>query len=690
MISETIVSELYATLTTSESGPWNLRQLAQQYASLLSENELPYWACAITAFIFLCGAALLPAFVRPNQPTQPPSKLSRLNAVLCSHTLFYGLIAAVLLLFRWPYFGLTELNPDESQLLAAATKAIHDPLPWKDVDGTTHGPVLVYSPLLVTLLGLPIGYGSGRLLATLLLALTGCLLHATISKFTHETSARLAVLPYVTVLALLTNPELLNLSTEQLPMCFAAVGCYAVARLSLRRSYSPWGWFASGCILGLLPLTKLQIVPLGLGIALAGCVLLARQSTLPFRQRIIEFLCYFFGGILPLLFTVAFTYGAGLFDDFYHAYWINNLTYTGRSGQPVIERILYALPVVFTDPVFKAFSISILAAILLTAATLIVISPSKKTLALLFLATACSALSIFCVTAAGNRFWHYLHILPLPLSLISGLLLSALLRSMHQMQIHRYLPPAIVGFYFAITLVPIVVLRINHDPKIALYATKAPAVDASSTAVAVLAYAYPGERLAVWGWRPSLFVQTGLVPATRVPHSQREIESVEQFSYYRPRYLADVQKHKPVVFVDAVGPKQFAYVDRSKLGHETFRELAHFVKRFYQQVPSGTPVRIYVRQDRLFERAQLATHGAALTQAVHKTLRQRKPRTAGRYRDLFERVEDLRSDRGQNNPLALIEHSQAAQVLQLMERERLLSPRAARRIFHMGLTIAAD
>ena len=74
-------------------------------------------------------------------------------------------------------------------------------------------------------------------------------------------------------------------------------------------------------------------------------------------------------------------------------------------------------------------------------------------------------------------------------------------------------------------------------------------------------------------------------------------------TYYRQRYLHDLQRTRPAFFVDAVSSSEFLQ-DRQKLGYETWPELARFVnenytKVFEYEVSPGDGTRVYMLKDRL-------------------------------------------------------------------------------------------
>jgi len=86
----------------------------------------------------------------------------------------------------------------------------------------------------------------------------------------------------------------------------------------------------------------------------------------------------------------------------------------------------------------------------------------------------------------------------------------------------------------------------------------------------------PGDPVAIFGWAPEFYVSTGTLPATRdiiPPH----IIGVPMQDYYRHRYLEDLQRHPPKVFVDN-GPQQFRYQDKDAYSLEAFPELHKYVR----------------------------------------------------------------------------------------------------------------
>src|SRR2546429_1875317 len=106
---------------------------------------------------------------------------SRLESRWLSAWLVAPLLALVVLASRLPAISLrSELNPDESQMMAQALRLGIDPVPWRGMDGTTSGPVNTWVLFLAHGLGMPLDYRWVHALAALALAALSVLTYATL------------------------------------------------------------------------------------------------------------------------------------------------------------------------------------------------------------------------------------------------------------------------------------------------------------------------------------------------------------------------------------------------------------------------------------------------------------------------------------------------------------------------------
>ena len=94
-------------------------------------------------------------------------------------------------------------------------------------------------------------------------------------------------------------------------------------------------------------------------------------------------------------------------------------------------------------------------------------------------------------------------------------------------------------------------------------------------------------------------MESGLPQATREAHTEREIRpSPLRDTYFRPRFMADLRRHRPAFFVDAVGSGTFYYSDRAAFAHETYPELRAYVQEHYVLLTDVVYARIYLRKAR--------------------------------------------------------------------------------------------
>jgi hypothetical protein len=128
----------------------------------LDAHPPSYWVIAWTS-LALCG---LSAWL-PKLEAEGPGWRR-----WASHpAVFASLVFLTLCAFRWPsWFEPKELNPDESQIIAGAITLRDNPVFWKSVDGTTHGPLNEYILTAASLVGVPLNYLGARLMAALLIA----------------------------------------------------------------------------------------------------------------------------------------------------------------------------------------------------------------------------------------------------------------------------------------------------------------------------------------------------------------------------------------------------------------------------------------------------------------------------------------------------------------------------------------
>lgn len=498
------------------------------------------------------------------------------------------LLGASLLCFRLPVIGLPyEIHPDESQLLAGAITLRHDPLFWRAIDGGTAGPLDYFAVLPAAYFPGVSAYVAARVIATVLVWGTLVAAAEAVVLLTACSRVRLAALPALLFAAFTSSPEFLPYSTEQVPALLVILAVYTMTRQELRPR--PVNLWLTGLLLGAVPWAKLQAVPLAacLGLFLAGREFIAG------RRR--ETLLLVVGAALP---TVVALLVVAIFDQTEHLvvpYFLQNLLYT-QTGRQSLRTVLAQFgDQAVTNGYLAAWLAGSLAFVLPLLPWLRSAPGRIQRLAAGF--AALLALASACALAPGRPYSHYLHFLAGPLTLLCGVLLAAGWSGA---------PPSpgrdrrMLGWFALCLMVPLLALRLSSRPDPYAYynhVLSQPGPAHQALAAQVRTLTQPGEALGVWGWRSSLYVETGLIQATRQAHTESLLIAGPSQSYYLRTYAEKLAAAPPPVFVDAVGPGNFRFEDRA-VAHELMPFLRQWIAEHYILVSDQDGCRFYVRRDR--------------------------------------------------------------------------------------------
>lgn len=546
-------------------------------------SQIPLCLAALPVATSLVGWALLLLATAWSLRNDPSGKYSGQG-----RWAWWTLLAGVLVLFRWPLIGLPhELYPDESQLLAGALTLRHDPLFWRSVDGNTAGPLDFYALLPAAFFPGVAGYAAARLTAVLLV--WGILIAAgeTLALVAGRTVARVAVLPAVACAALTTSPEFVHYSTELVPGLLLALAVFAMVRQSLQSARG--NLWAAAFFLGAVPFAKLQAAPIAaaLGLVLVGSEIVAGRT-----QHVTLLVG---GALLPTLMFTAMVTVTGQAEQMVIPYFLQNTLYaqTGRQSLGLVLRQLGEQSVTngYHALWLGGSAVFLLGAMLVARKTPGPLRSYGLAAAGLLVVTALVILS------PGRPYHHYLNFLALPVTLLTGVALGLGL----QTQANRPRPALVLGVFLACTLLPQLALRASPRPDpYAYYNTTISARGPAHRELVarIKTFSSAGESLGVWGWRSSLYVETGLYQASRVAHTESLHVAGPWQKFYLRRYYDDLVAARPPVMVDATGPGNFHFESRS-MGLEIYPLLHAWVSSHYSCVGEWDGARLYVRRDRL-------------------------------------------------------------------------------------------
>jgi len=501
------------------------------------------------------------------------------------------LAALTLLSFRWPLLLVQhQLNPDESQLIAGAITLCHDPVFWRSVDGCTAGPVDFY-PLLPAALGDGLGsYVVARLLA--LTVVWGTLVFAgeSLARVGGAALARIVVLPAIAAVAFTTTPDFVFYSTELMPALLIAAAGYVAVKQQL--APSPRRLWLMGALLGSVPWGKLQAIPLA---AVLWLLILEGERQAGRGRAALPPLCL--GGLLPSFACFLLAALTGQLPNLYVPYLLNNVAYMGQPNYTWWDMATGQWANALFDG-YLAYWLAGSAVCLIPLALWSVRAAPRRARRHVLATTLLLAAAIGCALAPRRLFDHYLQLLFPSVIWFTGALLA--LRWSHATLSGARLRLALC--FLVCALAPQIICRVAAPDKYAVVNSYAMDPARRELNELIRWYSAPGEPLAIWGWRCALYVEAGRPQATRQAHTETQLRAVPRLrSYFIQRYLADLQAANPPVFADAVGPGNFAFVNRAS-AHESLPQLSQWVESHYSQVAFVSDVRLYVRNDRLATR----------------------------------------------------------------------------------------
>jgi hypothetical protein len=499
----------------------------------------------------------------------------------------------------WANFQLT--HPDEPALVAQGLTLTRSPIFWYSIDGGTNGPLSSWPLAFPMLLGLEAEYSLARVVALVLELMTCIALFFTARGVWGAWVARVSIVPLVAFFALCRNPELVQYTSHHAALALmAGAALCAVLAMTSESPTKQRFIFLSASLFGALPMAKLQYAYVGI----VGCGLLAAAvvCSILVHKKPIRSLFALLGG---LTFPVIFIGSAALvgsFEDFFNSYVVSNLSYVSAGNVPVLQAAvsLYLDYSIWETGGFKQFFRPILwlfAFGLILQVTTRCCRPNR--LHRIWIAASCLVfvIGVYSAVAPGRAFPHYVLVVVVPAVLLLVATI-AFLRSGIQSS-----PVWVNVAFFA------VVVSLTLGPQLSLFLSapisgfqttpenSSHRLAISAPASEVLKISQSGGRMAVWGYKPAYFVETGMLHGTMENVSYYQLRNSPLKKYYIKRFLRDLERTKPEVFLDVIGPQTWdEYKDRAVYGHEKYRRIHEYISQHYEFVSDVDGVRIYKRK----------------------------------------------------------------------------------------------
>lgn len=535
----------------------------------------------VTALL-ACGAAGVQAaagFARPGRPAWWQSRW--IFTLLLATGLFLGQRDALRANFQiW--------NPDESQMIAGAMVLAERPVFWRDVDGTTHGPLAQYPLLIPGLVGARLDYTSARCVGLGLVVLLLFATQRTLATWLEENTARLLVLPAWAWLTLNQDPEIAQYTSELTPALLLGLAAWPACRLLSGSAPSPLTCAVCGLAAGAAPFAKLQAAPLAAWIV-GFTLLFLLRTTGSARLRLSASLLA--GAVVPVIVLVAPLVVAGAWDDFWIRYLVVNLRGYVAEGFAWFNSAPPSPGLIFG---FNAFLWPTLGAII-AAGAWAAWRRARLPLGVLGFSLGLAACATFAIYAPRKPFGHYFLLGIVPLVLLLGAVAAPWLQRARETSApFRALLAAVLLLALS---GPVVLHHFRHLGYFRAVVAARPPL-ARELIEAVQRHTTPGGSLAVWGWQPGLYVFTQTLSATPDLIVFWQIVPSPWRDAYRNRYLRDFAARPPAVFVDTTGPSDFFFFQRvEEARHDAFPALREIIARDYRLVETVRDARVYLRND---------------------------------------------------------------------------------------------
>jgi hypothetical protein len=533
--------------------------LVAETVRLVHEHMFGYTAGSFGLLAIVVALAFVPAIAAR---VAVPSPLRGTAA-------FFLAIAAAIVAFRWPILAMNDaVQGDESALVVMARTALHHPVPWESFDSSTSGPinVLALAPV-VGLFSSGVYFGT-RLFACALAVAGLFLLYRCGKELYGELAGRTIVLPAAVFYCVATSYDLTPYTSEAVANVLVAAAGLLVIRIALSEGevarQALWG----GLAIGLIPLSKLQAMPIaGALFVLFALALWAK----PQRPRTLALLAL--GTGLPVLLLATLLLVRGDLHNAFVSYVLQSSAYVG-TPKDVAAYWWYALLLYpWTGPLFCS---------LFVAALLLRGGKGTGVARVAPFGAAFVALAAF-VSIAVPGYWsqHYLQLAVLPCSAAAGFMLGRILAP--DPKTGAVFRPALgaAALYAFVTIAPLVTERALTSDPVSWNVSHPFSFRRPDVVAALLSVTRPGDTMSVWGFMPDYYVVSGAGDATENAHTPFQILDGPYRGYFRDRYLGELRKAPPNVFVDAVGPDSFMFQDSQSEGIASFPALASFVASNY-------------------------------------------------------------------------------------------------------------
>lgn len=526
-----------------------------------------------------------------------------------------------ILIFRSLSLYSDSQNPDEGQHLANAISISHNPRLWVSTDTTTFGPMcslsILFIRFVINIFLLPIGKSIGityfllRLLNIIILSVSFVFLNKIFEKRLNKRIAWAISLFYVLFFSFNWDTNFQAFNSEYIYIIFITLSMYYLYKFMDNCKIIPL-WI-SGFFCGIMPLVKLQTIPICMIVILWGLYLLLSKDNIKLFKKNINkkvSLIWYLGCVaLPtfLLFFYLLLYKDGITNAYFY-YIANANAHIGKFtiGQYIIHFFTKILPWLIEQKWYSTiFIIPCIAFLIIYNFRIFRISINSNWVfsCLLFL------FGLLAVNHPMRLFPHYMLFLVIPAFIFIMETVVIISQSEYRkieflyskINFHRNFINKNNVLIFIIIFVSLISFKsFPHNILTESILSSKGIVGSTMPYLSPVSQYIKNntdveDNIVVWGWEQRVFVFSNRKSAT----AQTDIQRL-YYPYPKKNiemYIADIHKNKPKFIIDIVAPRSFAYQDENDYSLEKHNQVWQAICDDYSllfKIPvSGGSYKIY-------------------------------------------------------------------------------------------------
>ena len=563
----------------------NIQILTCEFLNALGANGPFIWqiSCLILLVVLVLAA---------TKSENSKSLMEKFRWMKCLQRDETFLTLAVIMLFvgNFPSFSRYECSADESEWMASAITLKQNPEFWLKYHFNWTRPLTVIPIYFLNLTGFEIGYGSIKVLQTLLMAFSGFILFKTIRIFSDSRTAKVCTLPFFALHTLMTHREMVAYNSEDIAATIIAVAVYVWYKILDEGPNSNRLLLVSlGILTSSTLLAKTQAIPIAGYVGLMGVIVVRSDLKKVF------WIC--FGALLPIGAVLLLMYQNGVLDEFIYKYagiiHYTNVSADGSSpgydGKVIIGlRMMYK----FHDTRFFFMGITMSFIILLW----VILSCKMRyfkmgsVFSVLFF-----LISFICICIPGNAHYYYLNFLPFAFSILLGSHMAK-----------------ICGFkgkraprYFLKTGPWVICVLTSLIPSLSLIGDGNEAFEHLDTNTYLGARVDPipariqeiskkQASLAIWGYLPRIHVECERSFGVRFPTPYYIVNNYPIKSKLLKSYAHDLNHNKPLFFLHAAGSKH-QILGKAEHSYLNFPSISAIIQRDYSLLIESGKMQLFIR-----------------------------------------------------------------------------------------------